>query len=72
MDADGEFKHMMTLGFAKGQILAKHLYERRPINVLEFGTYVGYSTMLIAMALPLGAHLITIDYDSRFLLVARV
>ncbi|XP_041437243.1 transmembrane O-methyltransferase homolog, partial [Xenopus laevis] len=50
--------------FSPGKILDQLIYTNVPLNVLELGTYCGYSTIIIiAQALPLGARLYTIDIN---------
>jgi catechol O-methyltransferase len=38
---------MMHVGDEKGKILEKTVYDTQPLNVLELGTYCGYSTILM-------------------------
>lgn len=45
--------------------------EKAPTCVLELGTYCGYSTLLIARALPPGSRLLTVERDSRTAAVAE-
>ena len=45
--------------------------EKAPACVLELGTYCGYSTLLIARALPPGSRLLTVERDSRTAAVAE-
>lgn len=45
--------------------------EKAPACVLELGTYCGYSTLLIARALPPGGRLLTVERDSRTAAVAE-
>jgi predicted O-methyltransferase YrrM len=50
------------------QILARAVGAR---SVLEFGTLGGYSTILLARALPADGHLITLEADPAYAEVAR-
>lgn len=45
--------------------------EKAPACVLELGTYCGYSTLLIARALPPGSRLLTVERDPRTAVVAE-
>lgn len=54
-----------------GQILMRLVEEKAPACVLELGTYCGYSTLLIARALPPGSRLLTVERDSRTAAVAE-
>lgn len=54
-----------------GQILMRLVEEKAPACVLELGTYCGYSTLLIARALPPGSRLLTVERDPRTAAVAE-
>ncbi|KAK2494450.1 hypothetical protein MC885_000084 [Smutsia gigantea] len=54
-----------------GQILMRLVEEKTPACVLELGTYCGYSTLLIACALPPGGRLLTVEQDQRTAAVAE-
>lgn len=54
-----------------GQILMRLVEEKAPACVLELGTHCGYSTLLIARALPPGSRLLTVERDSRTAAVAE-
>lgn len=47
------------------------LCERAPRTVLELGTYCGYGTVLMAAAMPAGAHLYTVEPNPRHASVAE-
>ncbi|KAM4702276.1 transmembrane O-methyltransferase homolog [Discoglossus pictus] len=64
-------EHLSNIGPHKGKVLDRLVYENAPLNVLELGTYCGYSTIIIAQALPLGARLYTVDYNPRKAAVAE-
>jgi catechol O-methyltransferase len=49
------------IGPHKGQILVEAVREIKPKRVLEVGTLIGYSAILIAKELEKKAHLITIE-----------
>uniref|UniRef100_A0A8C3K8V4 catechol O-methyltransferase n=1 Tax=Calidris pygmaea TaxID=425635 RepID=A0A8C3K8V4_9CHAR len=54
-----------------GRIVARLLEEKAPLRVLELGTYCGYGTVLLAMGLPPGARLYTVEGDPRHAAVAE-
>lgn len=45
--------------------------EKAPACVLELGTHCGYSTLLIARALPPGGRLLTVEWNPRTAAVAE-
>jgi predicted O-methyltransferase YrrM len=51
------------VGRRRGEILVEQIRLHRPKRVLEVGTYVGYSTILMARELPAGAEVIGIEID---------
>ncbi|XP_016013441.2 transmembrane O-methyltransferase homolog isoform X1 [Rousettus aegyptiacus] len=64
-------EYLSHMGPVKGQILIRLVEEKAPTCVLELGTYCGYSTLLIARALPPGGRLITVERDPRTAEVAE-
>ena len=52
---------LMNIGDKKGDILANEIYKKQPQNVLELGTFCGYSALRIISALPSDGHLYTIE-----------
>ncbi|KAJ7320371.1 hypothetical protein JRQ81_019882 [Phrynocephalus forsythii] len=64
-------EYLSNLGPQKGKILERLIYEKAPLTVLELGTFCGYTTILIAQALPLGARLYTVEMDARKASVAE-
>jgi len=55
------FHWMMHVGDEKGKILSDEVKKSKPLNVLELGTYCGYSTIRIAMNIPDNGKVYTID-----------
>jgi predicted O-methyltransferase YrrM len=53
------------VGPSRGQILVKVIREIKPKRVLEIGTLVGYSAILMGRELSGDAHLITIEIDAN-------
>nr|XP_012415663.1 PREDICTED: transmembrane O-methyltransferase isoform X1 [Odobenus rosmarus divergens] len=64
-------EYLGHMGPVKGQILTRLVEEKAPACVLELGTHCGYSTLLIACALPPGGHLLTVEWDPRMAAVAE-
>ncbi|NP_001186282.1 LRTOMT isoform 4 [Pan troglodytes] len=64
-------EYLSHMGPVKGQILMRLVEEKAPACVLELGTYCGYSTLLIARALPPGGRLLTVERDPRTAAVAE-
>jgi predicted O-methyltransferase YrrM len=55
-------KHFLPIvGPNKGKILAEEVRKAKPRHVLEVGTLIGYSTMLIAKELDEKAEIVTIE-----------
>jgi len=52
------------IGPEKGKVLAKVVRETKPKRVLEVGTLIGYSAIIIGKELDADAHLITIEIHS--------
>lgn len=56
-----EKQFLPIVGPEKGRVLAKVVREMKPKHLLEVGTLVGYSAIIIGQELDAGAHLITIE-----------
>jgi predicted O-methyltransferase YrrM len=57
--AEKEF--LPIIGPRKGQVLVEVIHKIKPRHVLEVGTLIGYSAILIAKEFESEAHLITIE-----------
>ena len=57
--------HVMMVGPLEGRFLEMLVFMLRPALVLEIGTFTGYSSISMALALPAGGRIITCDVDSR-------
>ena len=57
-------RFLPIVGPSRGQILVKVIREIKPKRVLEVGTLIGYSTILMGKELGGDAHLITIEIDA--------
>jgi caffeoyl-CoA O-methyltransferase len=63
--------HGMMVGAVEGRFLEALVRLRRPKLVLEIGTFTGYSSISMALALPEGGRIVTCDIDERSNEVAR-
>ncbi|XP_056129078.1 catechol O-methyltransferase B [Lampris incognitus] len=61
----------MNVGDEKGSILDSVVSEVNPTNVLELGTYCGYSTVRIASLLAPGARFFTLEFNPANAAIAR-
>lgn len=66
-------RHMFLpiVGPSKGKILAKLIREFKPKYVLEVGTLIGYSAILMGKELSSGARLITIEMSEEDAKIAK-
>lgn len=55
----------MLSGHLQGQMLSMFTHLLRPLNVLEIGTYTGYSALCIAEGMQEGGKLVTIDINAE-------
>lgn len=60
----------MLSGAVQGELLAMIVRMLQPHRVLEFGTFTGYSTIAMAMALGDGAKIITMEIDDELEAIA--
>ena len=65
----GQF--LMNVGPEKGEILRDHLVKSKPNNVVELGTFIGYSAVLISSTIGEKSKLTSIDSDSHSIEIAR-
>ena len=63
-------KFLMNVGPEKGKLLTKSLLDTRPKKVLELGTFLGYSAVLIASNIENESTLTTIDSDKNSIEIA--
>jgi|SRR5919198_3340068 caffeoyl-CoA O-methyltransferase len=61
----------MMVGQVEGRLLAELVRLSRATRVLEFGTFTGYSSISMALALPAGGHIITYDIEPETTAIAR-
>ena len=65
----GQF--LMNVGPEKGKILRDHLVKSKPNNVIELGTFIGYSAVLISSTIGEKSKLTSIDSDSHSIEIAK-
>jgi catechol O-methyltransferase len=61
----------MNVGPEKGEILRDHLLKSKPNNVIELGTFIGYSAVLISSTIGEKSKLTSIDSDSYSIEIAK-
>ena len=66
-----EKQFLPIVGPEKGRILEKFVKKRKPKTVLEIGTLVGYSAILITKNLPKDSKLICVEINPRLAEIAR-
>jgi predicted O-methyltransferase YrrM len=66
-----EKKFLPIIGPNRGKILAEVVREAKPKTILEVGTLIGYSTILMAKELEADAHLTTIEIHADEARLAR-
>ncbi|MBX5328504.1 MAG: O-methyltransferase [Candidatus Bathyarchaeota archaeon] len=64
-------RFLPIVGPNRGQILVKVVREIKPKRVLEIGTLIGYSAILMGKELGSDAHLITIEIDANNAEIAK-
>ena len=61
----------MMVGQLEGMLLAELVRLGRAQRVLELGTFTGYSSISMALALPSGSRVITCDVNEETTAIAR-
>ena len=64
-------RFLMNVGPEKGEILRDHLLKSKPNNVIELGTFIGYSAVLISSTIGEKSKLTSIDSDSHSIEIAK-
>mmetsp|Transcript_24918 Transcript_24918/g.62696 ORF Transcript_24918/g.62696 Transcript_24918/m.62696 type:complete len:140 (-) Transcript_24918:1236-1655(-) len=59
------------IGPEKGKILQNLVIQREPQVVVEVGSFLGYSAILIAQVLPTNSSLISIESDLKFVVTTK-
>jgi catechol O-methyltransferase len=63
--------YMINVGDEKGAILDAAVRRARPAQLLELGTYCGYSALRMCRAMPDGARLVSIEFNAANADIAR-
>jgi predicted O-methyltransferase YrrM len=63
--------YLPIIGSEKGKILVDVILSIKPKRILEVGTLVGYSTLIMARELKMKAEIITIEFDEGEAELAR-
>jgi caffeoyl-CoA O-methyltransferase len=71
IEAETKKKFLPIVGPHRGQILAEAVRKYKPKHVLEVGTFIGYSAILMAKELESSAYLITIEIHTNEAELAR-
>jgi len=66
----GDFQRMQ-ISEAQGHFLQLIIKINNVKNCLEIGTFTGFSSLTMALALPNGGKITTLDHDKKIVLVAR-
>jgi catechol O-methyltransferase len=66
-----EQSFLINVGDEKGLILDRAIATAQPQLLLELGTYVGYSALRTARAMPVGAHLVSIEFSPANAAIAQ-
>ncbi len=66
-----EQRFLMNVGDVKGLILSRALKKSGAGNVLELGTYCGYSAILMAQQLASGGHVDSLELNAEYAATAR-
>jgi catechol O-methyltransferase len=62
---------MINVGDEKGEILDRAVRRASPAQVLELGTYCGYSALRMARVIPPGARVCSLEFSSANAAIAR-
>jgi predicted O-methyltransferase YrrM len=65
IDERSRRRFLPIIGPAKGRLLEEVVARHRPMRVLEVGTLVGYSAILMARRLPSGGKILTLEANPR-------
>jgi len=71
IEAMNEKQFLPIVGPIRGQVLVKQIHNVKPERILEIGTLIGYSTILMAKELDSNAHITTIEICAEEANVAR-
>ena len=64
-------KFLMNVGPEKGNILRKEILRSKPARVLELGSFIGYSAILMASSIDNESKLVSVDIDSKSIEISK-
>ena len=72
-DYGEKHKYLMNVGSNKGSVVTDVIAQRKPSCMIEFGSYIGYSTILFASAVRNngGKQYVSFERDPKFASVAQ-
>ena len=71
MEIDASVRGLPIVGRCRGQVLIDIIRRTRPKRILEIGTFMGYSTILMARALGSDAKIITVEFNKDLAKIAQ-
>lgn len=71
IEAMNERQFLPIIGPSRGQVLVEQIRSVRPKRILEVGTLIGYSAILMAKELDISAHITTIEISAEKANLAR-
>lgn len=71
IESRSEKQFLPIIGPLKGKLLAELVQKHRPQRVVEVGTLVGYSAVLMGMYLPSDSSIVTLEIDPGLAQTAR-
>jgi len=63
IERSAQGRYLPIIGPSRGRVLIEAVRRYRPRRILEVGTLVGYSTILMGRELGEGSEIVTIEYD---------
>jgi predicted O-methyltransferase YrrM len=71
LDRMGEKESLPSIGPVKGKIIADVIQDHEPKNILEIGTFYGYSSILMGGLPDEKGKVITIEIDKEYANIAK-
>ena len=71
IESEGRLRFYPIVGPNRGQILVEQVKIKNPKRILEVGTFIGYSTILMGRELGEGTEILTIEIDRDKAEIAR-
>ncbi len=63
LERSASMRYLPIIGPSRGRVLSEAVRRYRPRRILEVGTLIGYSTILMGRELGEGSEIVTIEYD---------